>query len=232
METLKKNLLAVKQAQPDLYQALVGTEGAPYELVEFGGGPVPIRDGRYWADPYDPVTQGKRFAERILSDGKGFKNVLVLGFGFGYHIEPLLSLDANITVIELDPLVIKTVLMFRDLTGFFEKVQIVTDRDPSEIISKDCVRKNFEEGAYVCAFRPAVQFCIDDYAIFTQGGKIKSKLSTDAQKMLAETLGSGKKWYQMVSSLKENQEHSRDQTLLMILDEVAKKAGYRADPAH
>jgi hypothetical protein len=63
---------------------------------------IPKIDGQLLCSTIDPVIEGRRWAEKILSISKEWEAFFILGLGGGYHVSALASLlpDTEVTVIE------------------------------------------------------------------------------------------------------------------------------------
>ncbi len=63
---------------------------------------IPIKDNLSLHSRYNPIEEGKKYAERFLAQTKKNDCLIVIGLGFGYHIFPLLKSYKEIFIYEKD----------------------------------------------------------------------------------------------------------------------------------
>jgi hypothetical protein len=106
-----KNFNIIKERFPRVASLLDIADDGSIESVESnGGGPVPCflqGEGRklFIHSRIDPQREAERFIQEIDFSGRDL--VVILGFGFGYHIEELLKKSGrgiNILAVEKNPL--------------------------------------------------------------------------------------------------------------------------------
>ena len=119
------------------------------------GLPVPIaeRDGKklYIHSRFDPYKEAQRFIEGI--DTAGFNLFIVLGFGFGYHVELLLEQvkdDSIILVIEKNPGIFHSALTNRDFTRILGDNRLIILVDPDEdVIAESLKGKSSRQVSFI-----------------------------------------------------------------------------------
>ncbi len=82
---------------------------------------------------FDPVKEAERFAAEI--DAGSFDLFVVAGFGFGYHLEPLLAKagrDATVLVLEKSALMLRKACESRDLAAVLGDGRVYLALDPKE----------------------------------------------------------------------------------------------------
>jgi spore maturation protein CgeB len=134
MAVWEKNRAVLAAVQPGVLAQL---DAARPLLIETSpqGHPVLRVGGVTLHSPADPIREARGWlnhARGQLADDPG--EVIVFGFGLGYHLEALagaLEPDRPIHVIEPDPAVIRTALGTRDLRGLLSRT--IIHLDPAEI---------------------------------------------------------------------------------------------------
>jgi hypothetical protein len=106
-------------------------------VVESKNGPVPkIKiEGRelFIHSRFEPFKEAERFIAEI--DPVNFDLFIVFGFGFGYHLEVLLAKmtpESVLLVIEKDPVILKSALENRDISGMLSDERFLLLLDPDE----------------------------------------------------------------------------------------------------
>ncbi len=124
MDFLEKNLAALAQRQPDLARALAEAPLPPEAAVEPSRkGPPALRLGKVrLTSTVDPVAEGLRLAQTAPPGP-----LVCLGFGLGYHLEPLMGRD--LVVWEPNPGLLRLALAARDLGGLLASIHLVVDPD-------------------------------------------------------------------------------------------------------
>jgi len=130
MNLLEKNLAVLRERQPDLAGGLAGLSRSPeVERLESPGGlPVHRCRGTLLHSRLDPVREAVRWAEKWEAPPK-----VVVGFSGGYHLEALLERGAapDLTVVEPDGPLLRTVLEDRDLTPLLKRIHLVVEPVPA-----------------------------------------------------------------------------------------------------
>lgn len=120
MDFLTKNIEALARRQPEAAAIAARVEAHPDAAI------LPSRNGapglkvgkQRFTSSVDPVDEGARLAAAAPPGP-----LAVLGFGLGYHLEPLLGRD--LLVFEPDPRVLKAALGARDLVQVLEAIHLV-----------------------------------------------------------------------------------------------------------
>ena len=86
---------------------------------------IPIKDNISIHSRYNPIDEGKKYAERFLNSGKKNNSLIVIGLGFGYHIFPLLKSYQDIIIYEKDVEFITNIPS--ELKDKLQKCQIIQD---------------------------------------------------------------------------------------------------------
>ncbi|MCP3676725.1 MAG: glycosyltransferase [Deltaproteobacteria bacterium] len=131
-----RNMMLLKAMDRDLWERVEGCSlPQEYEMVpsrsslptiKIGGAPL--------HSTYDPVGEGKKWAEYNLDRWDGFSTPLIFGCGLGYHVTELASLlDRDIVVIEPDLALFKLALHTIDLSSMLEQVSFLVAPDDDEI---------------------------------------------------------------------------------------------------
>lgn len=139
-----KNISIIEKRFPALAPRLAGSSNGTVETVESkSGGPVPCMvqgEGRklFIHSRVDPLREAERFIQEIDFSDRDL--IVVLGFGFGYHVEELISKagrDIAVLAVERDSLVLRSALESRDLSGLLSKENflLAVDPDEDEIVS-------------------------------------------------------------------------------------------------
>ncbi|MDX9714335.1 MAG: glycosyltransferase [Dissulfurispiraceae bacterium] len=88
---------------------------------------------------YDPEKEAAQWADHNYEKIENMPAIILLGFGFGYHIRELLrKTDADLFVYEPRLDIIKAAMQSVDLTDVLNRVRIITD------LQLPVLRKNFE----------------------------------------------------------------------------------------
>lgn len=122
MDFFAANLAVLAQRQPDLARRLERTPPHPEALVSpsRGGAPSLKLGGLSLTSGVDPAAEGQRQAAQAPAGP-----LAVLGFGLGYHLEPLAGRD--LVVWEPDPRLLRSALASRDLTALLPSLRLVVD---------------------------------------------------------------------------------------------------------
>ena len=86
---------------------------------------VPIKNNISIHSRYNPVEEGKKYADRFLNSEKKNNSLIVIGLGFGYHIFPLLENYEEIIIYENDEEFLEKMPL--ELKNKLTKCQIIRD---------------------------------------------------------------------------------------------------------
>lgn len=138
MTLYQNNMAVLTKRFPALAGQIDAAGGGEVEAVATGRGdyvPVVIRGEKriFVHSKFDPAKEAERFIGEI--DPGAHDLFIVLGFGFGYHIEKLMSgagPDSLVLVIERNPLMVRRALESRDLSRLVADERLVILLDPGE----------------------------------------------------------------------------------------------------
>jgi len=105
--------------------------------------PIPVVNGVHLHSAYDPVKEAKKMIRKDLDDFQKKKNVLIFGFGFGYHVREIVSFFKEKRIKKFKIVVIeKNKTLLEKAKSLFpiesEKVKVFCQEDPSKIfLDKD-----------------------------------------------------------------------------------------------
>lgn len=123
MSFLEQNLAVLAKSQPELARRIA--EAQPPEGAELGpsraGAPFLRMGGVLFCSSVDPEAEGRRLAADAPAGP-----LAVLGFGLGYHLEPLAGRDLLVWEPELG--LLRLALEARDLTHLLPRMRLVTSR--------------------------------------------------------------------------------------------------------
>jgi hypothetical protein len=134
-----KNIAMIREKFPRIASRLDTTDDGSIESFESKtGDPVPCfiqGEGRklFIHSRVDPVREAERFIQEIDITGRDL--IVVLGSGFGYHVEEILKKtgnENNILVIEKNPLILKKAMESRDLGILLSRDNIILAVDPDD----------------------------------------------------------------------------------------------------
>jgi len=134
-----KNVSIIRKRFPGVASLLDAADDGNIEsVVSKNGGVVPcyaLGEGRklFIHSRVDPIREAERFIQDVDIAGRDL--VVVLGFGFGYHVEELLKKagkDVNILVIEKSPSVLKKAMDSRDFVILLSSENIFLALNPDE----------------------------------------------------------------------------------------------------
>ncbi len=115
-----KNLAALKSRTPAA-ASLSPKLSDRIDVVTTATGAISVRfDKTLIHSSYDPVREGKAFAESIPPGSR----VFLYGFGLGHHVAPLLNRigpEGSLCVVELNADLLSAALILMDHTALFEK---------------------------------------------------------------------------------------------------------------
>lgn len=169
-EFYEKNIQALKNrnhhfTQKDFKESSVNTiqvhqarNGLPTVKVvkDDGWQKVPI----WLHSPYDPIREAELFVTNHEEILKSKRNVLVYGFGFGYHIEALmnrLQSHQTITIVDLNVEIFNVAMTYRDLTKIIQDQRINLIVSDDEIYISNRVLQALQEGAHLILHVPSVK---------------------------------------------------------------------------
>jgi len=124
MDYLETNLAALARRQPDLARDLANAAPDPQAVLEPSRqGPPALRLGQVrLTSTVDPVREGLSLA-KTAPPGP----LACLGFGLGYHLEPLAGRD--LVVWEPNPGLLRMALSARDLSALLPRLRLVVEAD-------------------------------------------------------------------------------------------------------
>lgn len=134
-----KNILVIREKFPSIASCLDVTDDGSIESVESKiGGPVPCfvqGEGRklFIHSRIDPQREAERFIQEIDISGRDL--VVMLGFGFGYHVEELLKKagkEINVLAVEKNPLILRKAMESRNFSGLLSGENFLLAVDPDE----------------------------------------------------------------------------------------------------
>ena len=146
------NLEVIRARFPDLEGTFADARGAEVKSGSTNDGAILFERDQCLDHPEKPIAAADAWAKRILQEGrvKDARELIVFGFGSGYHIEALAKLtDKPISVIEPNPLVVARAVETRDLTSCLRRVK-------SFLVGRADVSSLFGEYAELCV-RPQTQ---------------------------------------------------------------------------
>lgn len=128
------NAAVLARRAPALLEAAESSEiAAGWSVLESPGGlPVPCFSGRPLHSPVDPLGEARRWARDVAERAErgGAGAVVVVGLGFGYHLEALARIFAGeIALVEPDARIWRLALGWRDLSATLERVVLEAERE-------------------------------------------------------------------------------------------------------
>lgn len=136
---LQNNLEAIKKKNNDLYKRIKSASGDIAVTIEQSktGLPVPLyeKNGKKIAihSRFDPEKEAQRMLKDIAIDG--YDLFVVLGFGFGYHVDYIRQQapqKTTILVLEADPSILHEACANRDVTELVTDPRVVLLVDPDD----------------------------------------------------------------------------------------------------
>ena len=127
------NVLFLKDTYPSIYEVIRNFERdtETYRLNESRNGlpniEIKTETGAFSLySQYDPMTEAQRWVESIRSEVANAKNVLLFGFGFGYHAEAFVQQfpDKRLYIYEPDIQIFKAAVEVRKLKPILNKETI------------------------------------------------------------------------------------------------------------
>lgn len=128
---LEKNMDLLRVHQPALAEKIRSARPGEDDLrivQARTGHPVPVLQGRALHSLENPVEEGRRLlGEDFLN--KSHRHVALFGFGFGYHVDPLLERGISPKVYLPNADLFRAMLAFRDMSGTFPFATFYTGDD-------------------------------------------------------------------------------------------------------
>lgn len=137
----KKNISLLKKTCPELANAVDAADiGPDISILDSRSGVKTLKcSGFALHSLYDPEKEAEQWALHNRERAENIPAVIVLGFGFGYHIRALLKYtDAEVYVCESRPDIIRAASESADLTDILPRINIIAD------LNLPPLRKNFE----------------------------------------------------------------------------------------
>lgn len=124
MNFLEANLMALAKSQPELARELSNTAPHPEAVIETSRrGQPALRVGKVrLCSTVDPEREGLSLAQSAPPG-----SLACLGFGLGYHLEPLMGRD--LLVWEPNPGLLRSALETRDLSALLSAIRLVVDAE-------------------------------------------------------------------------------------------------------
>ncbi len=130
-DIFRRNLSILRQANMRLSARLLFAEKSrDVEVMETPTGKPTIRVGDILLHSrFDPVKEAEGWVLSQRDKLSGSRDVIIFGFGLGYHVEAVLqeAKDVKVTVFEPDLYLLRQALSVRDLGGLLLKIKLVTD---------------------------------------------------------------------------------------------------------
>jgi hypothetical protein len=165
----EKNLKIIKKRWPHLTERCAGDfcgDERPCGELVVSGKKITVRlpdsNERFLHSPIDPIREAGRWIEN-----QAWENdvVIVLGFGFGYHIKAALGEKKikRLIACEICPLFFKQVINQVDLTTIFQDSRFELALGGYEEIKKYFQGPASFEKAALWRYMPAVNLCPEEY---------------------------------------------------------------------
>ena len=183
MTLLERNLSVLKGKNPELHSLLAAVpDDETITAEETGSGdrvPQVARGAKKVMvhSRFDPVKEAERFISEI--DPSDYDLIVVMGFGFAYHIQVLLSrMNDNtvLAVVEKNPGMIRAALAHRDLSAALADPRLVVMVTPGEDDFAEMLRGKSSKRVSFITHRGSHQLDPDYYASAT--GLARSFVST------------------------------------------------------
>ncbi|MCX8124882.1 MAG: DUF115 domain-containing protein [Spirochaetes bacterium] len=134
----KNNIRAIAQRDESLADMIQKADYAPYiEVIKSKSGdviPIVKKENTIAVhSKFDPIKEAQRLIEEC--DCANYDCIIVSGFGFGYHIEWLLSKaksDATVLILEQFPWMVHAAIANRDLQKVFDDKRVILLVNPDE----------------------------------------------------------------------------------------------------
>ena len=102
--------------------------------------PIPVVKGVHLHSAYDPIKEAKKMIRKDLNQFLKSKNILIFGFGFGYHVREIISFFKEKNIKKFKLIVIeKNKMLLRNALSLFpnesSNLKIYCQDDPKEIFN-------------------------------------------------------------------------------------------------
>ncbi len=165
MSFFDKNLEMLQRRDPQLARAVAACTVSPDLTVaeSRSGQKVPVVVGRALHSTYRPAEEGARFiAAQSLEN---CRVAVVLGLGFGYHLDALVEKSIPITVVERRLDLLRAAMEARDLEPVLANATLVCAAAPVSVAAIDAVADAISAGALaVISHEPCLRLAPDYYA--------------------------------------------------------------------
>ena len=114
-------------------------ESEPFEIKKSKTNlPIPVVSGVHLHSAYDPIKEAKKMIRKDLDEFCKKKNILIFGYGFGYHVREIISFfkEKNIKKYKLIVIEKSQNLLNKALTFFpnnSPNLKIYCEKDPSKL---------------------------------------------------------------------------------------------------
>ena len=126
----EKNILKLRQSDPELADKISNAgQSADIKISASKSGPPTLRvKNIYIHSLYDPVKEAADWVKSYEQNMSRVDNIVVFGFGLGYHLIELCSrTDKDVTVFEPDLDILHAALHKTDFEQALSKMKIITD---------------------------------------------------------------------------------------------------------
>jgi len=158
------NMKAIKNADIELFKILnSSTDTCDVEILQSRNGhPVPKIQGILVHSACDPIKEASTFIKSCETIIESQDILLVMGYGFGYHVDALVkrvenSPNKSIFVVEPNISFFKKALQMRDLTKIIEKVTFIVGFSVPRLFSIPGFYKILNAAPYTIGYNPAVK---------------------------------------------------------------------------
>lgn len=161
----EKNLEILQKLDPQLARAVAACTPSPDLEVATAksGEKVPVVDGRALHSTYRPAEEGSRFIAAQSLDS--CRAAVVLGLGFGYHLDSLLQRSIPVVVVERRLDILRAAMQARDLERILSNVTLLCGAPPASVATVDAVAEAALSGALgVISHEPSVRLAAEYYA--------------------------------------------------------------------
>jgi hypothetical protein len=165
------NIKAIQNSDEDLFKRLETTEDIELEIVQSKSGhPVPKYKDILIHSQFDPEKEAMIFLSAYESIISSQSILIVMGYGFGYHVEALAKMikdkEKYIFVIEPDISLFKKSLMFRDISSFIDDVTFIVGYPIEKLFETPGFYKLLTVARHPIGFKPAVSLNQDYFIEF------------------------------------------------------------------
>jgi hypothetical protein len=193
------NMKSIKNADIELYKILdSASESSDVEILQSKNGhPVPKVRGFLVHSAFDPVKEAEVFIKSCESIIESQDILLVMGYGFGYHVDELVKKvednpNKSIFVIEPSVAFFKKVLQMRDIRKIIDRVTFIVGFSVSRLFSIPGFYKILNAAPYTIGYNPAVKVNEDYFVEFIKRRSSNLKehllLEADEDKQLMEII--------------------------------------------